>query len=125
MLQTADGGGHFTSVTLRPVVTISAGDPDVALAIHAEASRAVLHRGVGELPGRCTSRESWWRHEARMLRAAALTSRTALLVGVQVAAPAAACACGGAAPPIDGGEVSVDREIAMVRWERTPVSRRS
>jgi organic hydroperoxide reductase OsmC/OhrA len=38
MLQTADGGGHFTSVTLRPVVTISAGDPDLALAIHREAS---------------------------------------------------------------------------------------
>lgn len=38
MLQTADGGGHFTSVTLRPVVTILSGDPDVALAIHAKAS---------------------------------------------------------------------------------------
>ena len=38
LLQTADGGGHFTSVTLRPVVTIAAGDPDVALAIHREAS---------------------------------------------------------------------------------------
>lgn len=38
MLQTADGGGHFTSVTLRPVVTISSGDPQVALSIHAEAS---------------------------------------------------------------------------------------
>lgn len=31
-------GGHFTSVTLRPVVTISAGDPSVAEQIHAEAS---------------------------------------------------------------------------------------
>lgn len=31
-------GGHFTSVTLRPVVTISAGDPAVAAQIHAEAS---------------------------------------------------------------------------------------
>ena len=31
-------GGHFTSVTLRPVVTISAGDPEVARAVHAEAS---------------------------------------------------------------------------------------
>lgn len=31
-------GGHFTSVTLRPVVTISAGDPEVARRIHAEAS---------------------------------------------------------------------------------------
>ena len=50
-------------------------------------------------------------------RAVALAGVTALLIGFQVAAPAAACACGGAAPPIDGGEVSVDREIAMVRWE--------
>jgi organic hydroperoxide reductase OsmC/OhrA len=31
-------GGNFTSVTLHPVVTISAGDPEVAQAIHAEAS---------------------------------------------------------------------------------------
>ena len=52
-----------------------------------------------------------------MRRAAALLAATAMLVGFQVAAPAAACACGGAAPPIDGGEVSVDREIAMVRWD--------
>ncbi len=52
-----------------------------------------------------------------MRRTAALLAVTALLVGFQVAAPAAACACGGAAPPIDGGEVSVDREIAMVRWD--------
>ena len=38
MEQTDNGGGRFTSVTLRPVVTISAGDPAVALAIHHEAS---------------------------------------------------------------------------------------
>ena len=31
-------GGHFTSVTLRPVVTIAAGDPDTAQRIHADAS---------------------------------------------------------------------------------------
>jgi len=36
---TPDGGGRFTEVVLRPVVTISAGDPDVARRIHAEASR--------------------------------------------------------------------------------------
>ena len=52
-----------------------------------------------------------------MRRVAALVAVVTLLVGFQVAAPAAACACGGAAPPIDGGEVSVDREIAMVRWD--------
>ena len=39
IIQTADGGGHFTSVTLRPVVTIAAGDPDVARTIHKEASQ--------------------------------------------------------------------------------------
>ncbi|MEO5535150.1 MAG: OsmC family protein [Pseudolysinimonas sp.] len=35
----ADGGGRFTEVVLRPVVTISAGDPDVATRLHAEANR--------------------------------------------------------------------------------------
>jgi len=38
MAQNRDGGGAFTSVTLRPRVTISAGDPELALALHAEAS---------------------------------------------------------------------------------------
>lgn len=38
MRQTNGGGGHFTSVTLHPVVTISAGDPAVARSLHAEAS---------------------------------------------------------------------------------------
>jgi organic hydroperoxide reductase OsmC/OhrA len=39
MEQTADGGGHFTSVTLRPVVTISSGDPELARTLHHEANR--------------------------------------------------------------------------------------
>ncbi len=38
MAQTADGGGHFVSATLRPVVTISAGDPELAQSLHAQAS---------------------------------------------------------------------------------------
>jgi organic hydroperoxide reductase OsmC/OhrA len=38
MEQTADGGGHFVSATLHPVVTISAGDPELARQLHAEAS---------------------------------------------------------------------------------------
>ena len=37
MEQTADGGGHFVSATLRPVVTISSGDPELALRLHEEA----------------------------------------------------------------------------------------
>jgi organic hydroperoxide reductase OsmC/OhrA len=38
MEQTATGGGHFTSVTLRPVVTITAGDPELARKLHHQAS---------------------------------------------------------------------------------------
>jgi organic hydroperoxide reductase OsmC/OhrA len=38
MEQTADGGGHFISATLRPQVTISAGDPELAQSLHEEAS---------------------------------------------------------------------------------------
>ena len=38
MEQTADGGGHFVSATLRPVVTIAAGDPELAQHLHEEAS---------------------------------------------------------------------------------------
>jgi organic hydroperoxide reductase OsmC/OhrA len=37
-MQQVGDGGHFTSVTLRPVVTISAGDPELARRIHARAS---------------------------------------------------------------------------------------
>ncbi|MCS0499414.1 OsmC family protein [Protaetiibacter mangrovi] len=39
MVQTPDGGGHFTEVTLHPVVTIAAGDPADALDAHREASK--------------------------------------------------------------------------------------
>lgn len=35
---TAAGGGAFVSATLRPVVTISKGDPEVAASLHHEAS---------------------------------------------------------------------------------------
>ena len=38
MEQTADGGGHFVSATLRPVVSIAAGDPELAQHIHEQAS---------------------------------------------------------------------------------------
>jgi organic hydroperoxide reductase OsmC/OhrA len=33
------GGGRFTEVTLRPIMTISSGDPQLALSLHLEASR--------------------------------------------------------------------------------------
>lgn len=38
MEQTEDGGGHMTTVTLRPRVTITTGDPAVAQQIHEEAA---------------------------------------------------------------------------------------
>ena len=38
MRQNDVGGGAFVEVTLHPIVTISAGDPDVAREIHREAS---------------------------------------------------------------------------------------
>lgn len=34
-----DGSGRFTEVVLRPAVTISAGDPELARELHAEAGR--------------------------------------------------------------------------------------
>lgn len=40
MVEDKDGGGHFTSATLRPHVTIAAGsDPDKAMALHHDANR--------------------------------------------------------------------------------------
>jgi organic hydroperoxide reductase OsmC/OhrA len=39
LVTTPDGGGRLREVVLRPVVTISAGDPEAAAALHAEANR--------------------------------------------------------------------------------------
>jgi organic hydroperoxide reductase OsmC/OhrA len=39
VLRQEGDAGQFESVTLRPVVTISAGDPEVALALHESAAR--------------------------------------------------------------------------------------
>jgi organic hydroperoxide reductase OsmC/OhrA len=39
LVTTPDGGGRFREVVLRPVVTISAGDPEVAARIPADAHR--------------------------------------------------------------------------------------
>lgn len=39
MEQTHDGGGHFVSATLRPVVTISAGSVELAESLHVDANR--------------------------------------------------------------------------------------
>lgn len=37
MVETDDGGGHFTEVTLRPRVTIAKGDPAVTAKLHERA----------------------------------------------------------------------------------------
>lgn len=39
IVRTEGEGGRFESVTLRPVVTISSGDPALAESLHAEASK--------------------------------------------------------------------------------------
>lgn len=39
MVETADGGGHFTRIVLRPRVTISKGDPERARELHHDAHR--------------------------------------------------------------------------------------
>lgn len=39
MDEAQDGSGRFTRVLLRPVVTIAAGDPEKALALHEQAHR--------------------------------------------------------------------------------------
>lgn len=48
MAEDADGGGHFTAVTLRPRVTIAAGgDPAHAAALHEEAhAKCFIARSV-------------------------------------------------------------------------------
>ncbi len=51
-------------------------------------------------------------------QSAATAGVTVLLVLGGIATPAGACACGGAAPP-DGAEVTVDHEVAIVRWDGT------
>ena len=53
---------------------------------------------------------------SRTTKALGLVVATALLVGLQVATPALACACGAPAP-VPGTEVDVNRETAIVRWD--------
>ena len=53
-----DGSGAIVEVVLRPVVTISAGDPALALALHAEANRLCFIANSVNFPVR---------HEAQIL----------------------------------------------------------
>jgi hypothetical protein len=52
----------------------------------------------------------------RVARFAALLPLVAILVGFQIAAPAAACACGAPAPQ-PGTDVIVDKEHAILSWD--------
>ena len=53
MTVAADGGGEFTSVTLRPHVTISAGDPAKARELHQEAHRLCFIARSVNFPVNC------------------------------------------------------------------------
>jgi len=46
----ADGSGHFTSVTLRPMVTVAAGDLALVAEIHREASEKCFIAGSVNFP---------------------------------------------------------------------------
>ena len=56
--QTNEGGGHFLEVVLRPLVHISAGDPQLALELHHEASQKCFIAASVNFP---------LRHEPRIL----------------------------------------------------------
>lgn len=53
MRETDDGGGRFTSVVLRPRVTISAGDPEVARALHEKAHHLCFIASSVSFPVTC------------------------------------------------------------------------
>ena len=55
MVETADGGGHFSEVVLHPSVTVSAGDTDRADALHHAAhEKCFIARSVN-FPVRCAA----------------------------------------------------------------------
>lgn len=56
MATQADGGGQFTGITLKPVVTITSGDPQKALSLHHEAhEKCFIARSVN-FPVACEAR---------------------------------------------------------------------
>ncbi|MCX8999170.1 OsmC family protein [Rhizobiaceae bacterium BDR2-2] len=56
MVTDADGGGRFTGVTLKPVVTISAGDPEKALALHHDAHEKCFIANSVNFPVACEAK---------------------------------------------------------------------
>jgi organic hydroperoxide reductase OsmC/OhrA len=53
MVETPDGGGHFTEVVLRPVVTISSGDEGLAASLHDKAHHLCFIANSVNFPVRC------------------------------------------------------------------------
>ena len=53
MEETADGGGRFTAAVLRPRVTISAGDPGLARALHEKAHHLCFIASSVDFPVTC------------------------------------------------------------------------
>ena len=57
MVETPDGGGHFTEVVLRPVVTVAPGsDPALADALHDKAHHLCFIASSMNFPVRCEPR---------------------------------------------------------------------
>ena len=56
MEETADGSGHFTSATLRPVVKISAGDAKKAHELHHEAHKLCFIANSVKFPVGCQAK---------------------------------------------------------------------
>lgn len=54
MKETADGGGHFTEVTLRPAIVVAPGaDSDRALSLHEQAHHLCFIANSVNFPVRC------------------------------------------------------------------------
>jgi organic hydroperoxide reductase OsmC/OhrA len=53
MVETVDGGGHFTEVVLHPVVTVSRGDPALAAHLHDRAHGLCFIANSMNFPVRC------------------------------------------------------------------------
>jgi organic hydroperoxide reductase OsmC/OhrA len=56
MVETEDTGGHFTEVVLRPVVTIAAGDSELAMRLHHRAHELCFIANSMNFPVRCEAR---------------------------------------------------------------------
>jgi organic hydroperoxide reductase OsmC/OhrA len=54
MVETPDGGGHFTDVVLRPTVSVAPGsDPELAQTLHEKAHHLCFIAASVNFPVRC------------------------------------------------------------------------